>query len=286
MVHLWSHGERKQASCSFFARADGAPGFRQAADVVDTGGDMSVRLRALPSAARVLREDPDLLEGIPVQNRQAAIDECVAPVGRLARGRWTGEWPERVDEAIGLLVLQGLLVRRVGIDGRFGAELLGQGDILRPWQREDAQPTIPNTTGWRVLEPTMVALLDGRVAHRFARYPELTGRLVGRALERSRRLAVNMAIVHQPRVDVRLHMLFWQLADRWGRVSRDGVIVALRLTHAVLADLVAARRPTVSTSLAELAQRSLVRPVGDEWLLGGEPPVELLELQDVDVQGG
>jgi CRP/FNR family transcriptional regulator, cyclic AMP receptor protein len=240
-------------------------------------------LRPLPSVCHVLQLDRDLLEAIDFESRQRAMDECIAPVAHLGRGRWTGEWPERVEEAIGLLVLQGLLVRRVGIDGRYGAELLGQGDILRPWQREDAEPTIPHTTGWRVLEPTQVALLDGRVAHRFARYPELTGRLVGRTLERSRWLTVNMAIVHQPRVDVRLHMLFWHLADRWGRVSGDGVIVPLRLTHSVLADLVTARRPTVSTSLSDLAHRKLVQPIGDEWLLAGEPPVELLELQRVEV---
>ncbi len=244
---------------------------------------MSVLLRALPTVSHVLQRDPELLEAVPAADRQRAIDECIAPVAKLARGRWTGEWPERIDEAIGLLVLQGLLVRRVGIDGRYGAELLGQGDILRPWQREDAGLTIRHTTGWRVLEPTQVALLDGRVAHRFARYPELTGRLVGRALERSRTLAVNMAIVHQPRVEVRLHMLFWHLADRWGRVGPEGIVVPLRLTHSVLADLVAARRPTVSTSLSELAQRKAVQPLGDEWLLAGEPPVELLELQEVAV---
>jgi CRP/FNR family cyclic AMP-dependent transcriptional regulator len=247
---------------------------------------VSVRLRALPSVSHVLRQDPDLLEAIATPDRERAIDECIAPLAQLARGRWTGEWPERLDEAIGLLVLQGLLVRRVGIDGRYGAELLGQGDILRPWQREDAGPTIPHTTGWRVLEPTQVALLDSRVAHRLARYPALTGRLVGRALERSRTLAVNMAIVHQPRVEVRLQMLFWHLADRWGRVCPEGVVVPLRLTHSVLADLVAARRPTVSTSLSELAQRQVVQPVGDEWLLAGEPPVELLELQEVAVRSG
>jgi CRP-like cAMP-binding protein len=205
-------------------------------------------------------------------------------VARIRRGRWTGDWPDLTENAIGLLVLQGLLVRRVGIDGRFGAELLGQGDMLRPWQREDALPTIPQTTGWRVLEPTRVATLDDRVAQRFARYPELTGRLVGKALERSRKLAVNMAIVHQPRVEVRLHMLFWHLADRWGRVRRDGVVVPIRLTHTVLAELVAARRPTVSTSLAELAKRRLVWAHDDEWLLAGEPPSELLELQDVAVE--
>ena len=86
-----------------------------------------------------------------------------------------------------------------------------------------------------------------------------------------------MAIVHQPRVDVRLHMLFWQLADRWGRVRSDGISVPLRLTHTVLAELVAARRPTVTSALSELADRGVLRAVDGAWLLSGEPPGELLE---------
>ena len=227
---------------------------------------------------QLLREDPDLAEAIPGPMRDRAIGECIAPVARIRRGRWSGEQANLGHDGIGLLVLEGLLIRRVGVDGRFGAELLGEGDLLRPWQGEDAPPTLPRTTGWRVLESARVALLDNRVAHRLARYPELTGRLAGRALERSRNLAVNMAIVHQPRVDVRLQMLFWHLAGRWGHVRSEGIIVPLHLTHTVLADLVAARRPTVSTALSELAKQHVLALTDDGWLLSGDPPGELLEL--------
>ena len=81
-----------------------------------------------------------------------------------------------------------------------------------------------------------------------------------------------MAIVHQARVDVRLHMLLWHLAARWGRVRSDGTVLRLRLTHAVLADLVAARRPTVTTALSDLSRRGLVRSDGETWVLPGEAP--------------
>jgi CRP-like cAMP-binding protein len=184
-------------------------------------------------------------------------------------------------EGIGLLVLSGLLIRRVGIDARFGAELLGEGDLLRPWQGEDEQPTLPRTTGWRVLEPTRAAILDELFAQRAARYPVLSGRFVGRALRRSRELAVNTAIIHQTRVDVRLHMLFWHFATRWGRVRTDGVILPLGLTHNVLADLAAAQRPTVTSALSQLAKRNLVDPVDGGWLLRGQPPGELQEVAPV-----
>ncbi len=244
---------------------------------------MSTNRRAGATICYVLREDPDLAEGVSPAYRDRAIQECIAPAIRIRRGHWSGQGPDISSDGIGLLVLEGLLVRRVGVDGRFGAELLGEGDLLRPWQGEDAQPTLPRTTGWRVLETTRMAVLDWLAAQRMARYPQLTGRLAARALERSRNLAVNMAIVHHARVDIRLHMLLWHLADRWGHVRSDGVILPLRLTHTVLSDLVAARRPTVSTTLADMAKRELVRTVNDGWLLLGDPPGELLALQDVAI---
>lgn len=58
----------------------------------------------------------------------------------------------------------------------------------------------------------------------------------------------------------------------WGRVRSDGVVIPLRLTHAVLSDLVAARRPTVTSALSDLSRRGEVRSVPEGWLLSGEPP--------------
>ena len=237
-----------------------------------------------PALCRLLAEDRDLADAVPSALREQAINECLARVVTVRRGEWS---PEREApssaEALGLLVLDGLLVRRVGVDGRYGAELLGRYDLLRPWQGEDVAPTLPITTGWRVVAPARLAVLGSSAAHRLGRYPQLQGRLVGRALARSRQLAVNMAIVHQPRVDKRLHMLLWHLAARWGRVHRDGVHVPFTLTHSVLADLTAARRPTVSSALADLAARGLVAPDAHGWILHGEPPGELLHLSRLPV---
>jgi CRP/FNR family cyclic AMP-dependent transcriptional regulator len=193
-------------------------------------------------------------------------------------GPWRASEFALGGEGIGLLVLHGLLIRRVGVDTRYGAELLGAGDLLRPWQGGHEPPMLSLTTGWRILQPTRMAVLDEAFARRMARYPQLCGRFVGRALQRSRNLAVNMAIVHQARVDVRLHMLFWHLAGRWGRVRPDGIRLPLRLTHSVLADLAAARRPTVTSALSDLSKRKLVRVIDQGWLLTGEPPGELLEI--------
>ena len=62
-------------------------------------------------------------------------------------------------------------------------------------------------------------------------------------------------------------------------VRSDGTVLRLRLTHTVLADLVAARRPTVTTALSELARQGLVRTDGETWVLPGEAPSDLLVLR-------
>ena len=239
---------------------------------------MDRHLQASGELCHVLAEDVELADAIPPANREQATQECLCRMIAVPAGLWRASQVASPREGIGLLVTQGLLIRRVGVDGRFGSELLGAGDLLRPWQGEDEPPTLPVTTGWQVIEPTRIAVLDEQFARCLARYPQLTGRLVARALGRARNLAVNMAIVHQARVDVRLHMLFWHLAGRWGRVRSDCVSLPLRLTHNVLADLAAARRPTVTSALSELAKLGLVHQNDEGWLLSGRPPGELLEL--------
>ncbi len=126
------------------------------------------------------------------------MDECIAPVLDVRRGRWR---PDRAPEAdgLGLLVLDGVVLRSLGVEGRFGAELLGEGDLLRPWQRETISPRLRQAVMWRALYPTRLAVLDGDVAKRLARYPELIAALIDQTLDRARRLAINVAIVHQPR---------------------------------------------------------------------------------------
>jgi CRP/FNR family transcriptional regulator, cyclic AMP receptor protein len=228
-----------------------------------------------PLRCHVLREDPELADAIPFERRDQAIEECTAPELILQPGQWGGRGSLGFRGGIGVLVLSGLMIRRVGIDGRYGAELIGEGDLLRP-NDESVSPLLPITTDWSIVAPTRVAALDGGFEQCISRYPELTRGLVARAVQRSKNLAVNMAIVHQARVDVRLHMLLWHLAARWGRVRSDGTVLQLRVTHSVLADLVAARRPTVTTALSELSRRGLVRTDGETWLLPGEAPRELL----------
>jgi CRP/FNR family transcriptional regulator, cyclic AMP receptor protein len=222
--------------------------------------------------AVVLDEDAELAELVPPPQMQTARQASVAEIMDLPAGQWDArEDADRAREGFGLLALDGVLVRRVGYGGRFGAELLAGGDLLRPWEY-DGDETIGFETTWRVLSGTRLAVLDGDWAERMARYARVGPALTGRALARSRRLAAMMAIAQQPRLDERLWMLFWELADRHGRVHPDGVYLDLPLTHEVLSHLVAARRPSVSGALTKLADQGRLRRDGKRWVLSGDPP--------------
>ena len=224
-----------------------------------------------------LQEDPELAEAIEPARREAAVDALVTRQVTIPAGAWQGR-PVPLDGGIGLLVLKGVLVHRVGIDERYSAELLGEGDVLRSLRGEPPTSTLTLTHNWVILEPTRLAVLDERFVRQLGAFPQLAGRLFTRSVLRTRQFAVNMAIVHQARVDTRLHMLFWHLAGRWGRVRSDGVVIPLRLTHTTLAELVAARRPTVTSALTDLARRGVLRPVDNGCLLSGEPPSEISPL--------
>jgi CRP-like cAMP-binding protein len=222
----------------------------------------------------VLREDRELAEAVDPEHRAQAVEACVAREVHLPPGPWQPLLPASLEAGLGLLVLEGVLIHRVGIADRFGAEVIGQGDVMRPPYGDRDSATLSESVDWLVLDSVRIALLDERFVRQMGQFPPLAGQLLARAIRRSRQLMVNMAIVHQARVDIRLHMLLWYLAGRWGRVRSDGVMVPLRLTHTTLSELVAARRPTVTSALADLARQGVVRPIGEGWLLSGDPPGE------------
>jgi hypothetical protein len=225
----------------------------------------------------VLEADPDLGRGLDGTRLQSARREARAATVAVPRGPWdpTGDnAPPRAG--FGLLITEGVIVRRIGPRRRGGAELLGPGDLLRPWDADSDGGTLTGLpTSWRVIEPSRLAVLDHRFAARVAAYPEIAGRLMQRAVERSRAVLVQMAIAHHARIDDRLALALWHLADRWGRVTPHGIAISLRLTHELLADLVAAQRPSVTLSLQHLERDGrIARRESGIYLLGDPPDLE------------
>jgi CRP-like cAMP-binding protein len=88
-------------------------------------------------------------------------------------------------------------------------------------------------------------------------------------------MAVHQAILQLSPVETRLLILFWHLAERWGRVTPDGIAIRLALSHELLGHLVGSRRASVTTALAHVCESGrLHRRADGTWVLSGPPPGE------------
>jgi hypothetical protein len=234
----------------------------------------------------LVEEDADLLRGFDqgaVENIRLAAEVPVMTVD-------AGPWPRAANPPrplYGLFILDGVLSRGVTIQGRRSAELLGPGDVLRPEASDELDSSIDFRVLWEVLEPARIALLDREFADAMAPWPELTAAVMDRIMRRAHALAFHLAVSHLKLVEMRLLVILWYYADRWGRVTPGGVLLPLRMTHGLLARIVGARRPSVSTALGKLQDRGLVeRTPNGHWLLLGGPPRELEELAGGVMPGG
>jgi CRP-like cAMP-binding protein len=223
---------------------------------------------------RVLESQPDLARGLDEEQAALARKHVVAVLDSVPQGSWDPAAAyEEAPGAIGLLVIDGIVARDLCIAGRWCSELLGPGDLLRPWDHvEGAGESVASDSSWTVLEPVRVAILDERFARVACRWPQLMAGIVSRTLRRSRWMTIMLGISNLTRVDERVVSVMWHLADRWGHVTPDGVVVPVPLTHEMIGKLVGAHRPSVTSALGELNRKGVLERRDDGWLLHPEPP--------------
>src|SRR5918999_1028854 len=221
----------------------------------------------------LLDADPDLGRLMSPEQLEHARRHLNVRQHVVEPGPWEGErLREAGPEHVGLLVLGGLMTRELVLADNVSAELLGPGDLVRPWQAAGPERLVPYDIRWTALERTELAILDRRFAALLTHYPQVNAMLIDRLTERSQRLSLMQSISQLNGVDRRLLTLFWHLAERWGRVTKAGVVVPIVVPHRVLAQLVGARRPTVSSALGQLADRGeVLRKDEGGWLLTGAP---------------
>lgn len=236
--------------------------------------------REIASPSSLLALEQDLGVAMSAGERQAA-GRILVPTSTAGPGPW--QPPEKVaadSSALGFLVIEGLLMRRVVVAGTRCTELLGRGDILRPWSMDAADlSSVPVEADWRVVGPeAMFAVLDQHVTRQLGRWPQITVELFDRTIRRARWLSFQLAVSHTKQVRTRLLMILWHFADRWGRVTTAGVDVGVRLSHETLGEVVGARRPTVTTALGRLREDGKLKSTpGGRWILLGDPPDLLAE---------
>jgi CRP/FNR family transcriptional regulator, cyclic AMP receptor protein len=218
---------------------------------------------------RVLEVDPDLGRTLSQDDLHEAQARVSAPTVVLEPGRWDQRALfAEAPAVVGMLVLEGLVARDVVVDGRSCRQLLGSGDALLEGAAHPVTSLLHTHIEWIVLERTRVALLGEAWVRATGRWPALNAELLLRAGEQAARLAVYQAIVHLPNVEDRVRSLFLLLADRWGRVTGDGIVIPVTLTHEALGLLVGAKRPTVTLALQELERQDLLSRRRDgTWVL-------------------
>ena len=229
------------------------------------------------SVISIVDADPDLGDLLDAQGLEQARREALARVQSLSPGEWdAAAAQEPAEHHRGFLIIDGLLSRTVDVLGRRCVELVGHGDVMRPWQWDDVGSHVRAEIGWTVLEQTRLAVLDHALVLKIVPWPQLGLELFNRGTRRAHHLAVALAIAHHQRVDDRLLLTLWHLAERWGRVHTDGLVVPLPLSHQRLADLVGAQRQSVTTAMGGLARSGAISRRDDgHWVLHGEPPAEL-----------
>jgi CRP/FNR family transcriptional regulator, cyclic AMP receptor protein len=229
-------------------------------------------MEPLVQMSRVLLLDayPELASTLEGEAAERARRSVVVDVERLEPGAWSPDRGEPQQGHLGLLILEGLMIRELSVAGSRSVEVLNRGDVLRPWQEDSASFC---EASWRCLTDMRLAVLGPRAAAAICRWPPLVSAVVDRAMRRSRSLAVHAAIESIVGLERRLILLLWHFAEHWGRRTEAGVEVPIELTHEMLGQLVGARRPSVTAALSALEREGRIeRRKAGGWILHGDPP--------------
>ncbi len=233
------------------------------------GPEQSSSERPRTRLCRVLDVDPDLAGDLDGDALRVARTRAVAAVLVLDPGPCDLRRRRPETSLDALLLLDGTLTREVRVLGRIFTELLGPGDVLRPWGREEVE-LVPCDVEWHVLTRATLALVDAPFHERVRPWPQIAGALVERGVRRAHRLALQRALSCHKRLEDRILMLFWHLAERWGRVGPDStMLLRLPLTHRLIGEIVGAERPSVSATLGRLAAAGKLDRAGVDWVLHG-----------------
>jgi CRP-like cAMP-binding protein len=236
--------------------------------------------RAPGTFCYLLDADTDLAEEFDPRMRMVVRQIATVPVVEVPVGDCQlGAYFDGVAAGPGLLVLGGVIAVDIHVGDRTATELVGAGDLLQPWADGD-DDLVDRDASWRVLVRARLAVLDAAFAERARPWPQITDALLRRSARRARDVGVLRAITSHPRLELRLVLLLWPLAGRWGRVEPGGIHLCLPLTHRLLGQLVGAERPSVSHALARLADSGLVTGGSADWHLHGSSEQHLAVLAE------
>ena len=153
----------------------------------------------------IVDADPDLADLLDERGLERARREAITRVQHLSPGEWDAAAAhEPAEHHRGFLIIDGLLSRTVDALGRRCVELVGHGDVMRPWRwDEEGSTCAPRSAGRRSRTPgwpSSITSSSCASSHGLS----LGLELFNRGTRRAHHLAVALAIAHHQRVDDRL----------------------------------------------------------------------------------
>ena len=222
----------------------------------------------MPASVRLLDAEPGLarfMNGVDAE----ALEGLPVPVVTAGAGEVDAGAIIAAQRAFGLLLLDGMLVRRIVVGETATLRLLGPGDVLSAPPADSSM--LVGSAGWRAAVPTRMAVLGREVLIAMHRAPRLAAGLHAHSTEQADRVALQLAICQLPRVEDRVLSLLWLLAESWGQVTSEGTALRLHLTHETLGGLVGARRSTVTLAIGQLTDAGAILRHERGWLLLKRP---------------
>lgn len=225
-----------------------------------------------PGPIALFRALPEIADAVPPEERPLADRVLVAPL-LFACDQDLAEVLSRAPRGVlGFVVVDGVVLKETTFATRSALELLGPGDVLAPPLSALRQVDSRAVSRYLAHGPVSLAALDSRFKQAARRWPELSDVLHDRLGRQTHRASMHLAMLHLPRVEDRVVALFSDLAERFGRMTGNGVVIDVRLTHEIVGRLVGSRRPTISLALQILdADGILSRVEGDRWRLVQRP---------------
>jgi CRP/FNR family transcriptional regulator, cyclic AMP receptor protein len=221
---------------------------------------LTSRIGGTPKTVSLLDVDPDLGRGIESHDWEAARRATRAALTRIDRRECmpTADACE-IGNIVGLIVNDGMISREIALGEHVAFELLTPGDVLLLPAADPHDLDLGGRVTVTALDRSELIVLSTPFIHAAARWPSLLTNLHRRLETQRNRLAIQGLAAHPPRAEDRLLLTLWILAHRCGRITPEGTVLPLPLSHEVLGRLAAARRPTITLALRTLESTACVQ---------------------------
>jgi CRP/FNR family transcriptional regulator, cyclic AMP receptor protein len=226
--------------------------------------------RSAPSVttASLVATLPEILASVPATDRLVVERTLIVPLVSARDEDLADVISTQIPGAFDFVIVEGVVLKETTLARRSALELLGRGDLLAPPLTPARQLESRAVSRYLAHGSTSLAAIEDNVRQAAQRWPGIADFLHDHLARQTHHASMHLAMLHLPRVEDRLIALFSDLAERFGRIAADGILIDLPLTHEIIGGLVASRRPTVSLALQQLAANDVIaRLEGDRWKL-------------------